>query len=80
LAGCQALLSGLGGAVGSGLTVDEGRQAADQAIETLRQAVKDGYRNLGGMQTDPCLDPLRRRADFQKLLVELGAKEKAKGP
>jgi len=74
------LLFGLGGATGSGLTTAEGRRAADLALDTLRQAVKDGYRDLAGMRTDPSLDPLRWRADFQKLLADLEVKGKAKGP
>jgi tetratricopeptide (TPR) repeat protein len=71
LACCQALLSGLAGAAGSGVTAADGRKAAKQAMDTLRQAVMGGYSNLLEMRTDHSLDPLRQRADFQRLLAEI---------
>jgi serine/threonine-protein kinase len=51
------------------------RSYADRALDTLRQALKSGYKDLANMKKDPDLDPLRQRADFQKLLQDL---EKAK--
>jgi hypothetical protein len=45
------------------------------AMETLRQAVVEGYKDAAHMKQDPDLDPLRQRDDFQKLLAELEAKK-----
>jgi serine/threonine protein kinase/tetratricopeptide (TPR) repeat protein len=46
---------------------------ADRAMATLRQAVQNGYKDFSHMKKDSDLDPLRSRADFQKLLAELQA-------
>jgi hypothetical protein len=40
-------------------------------IADLRRAVAAGYRNYAHMRKDPDLDPLRRRADFQQLMLDL---------
>jgi hypothetical protein len=48
---------------------------ADQAMALLRQAVTQGYVDAGHMKKDTNLEPLRQRADFQKLLAELEAKK-----
>jgi serine/threonine-protein kinase len=44
---------------------------AVRAVALLRQAVAKGWKNFAHLQKDPDLDPLRQRADFQKLLAEL---------
>ncbi len=44
----------------------------------VRKAVAMGYRDVGTFRTDPSLDPLRQREDFQKLIVELEQKPAAK--
>ena len=43
---------------------------ADKAIELLKRVVADGYRNAK-MRTEPDLDPLRGRLDFQQLLLDV---------
>ena len=49
-----------------------GRRAyADRAMATLRRAVDAGHRNLGALRSDPSLDSLRSRTDFQELLRDL---------
>jgi serine/threonine-protein kinase len=64
LARTEARLSALlGGA--------ERRPQADRAMAVLRQAVAKGYRSPDALRTDPNLDSLRSRADFQQLLLEL---------
>jgi hypothetical protein len=45
----------------------------------LREAIQKGYKNVGHIKKDKDLDPLRSRADFQKLVAELEAKVKAGG-
>jgi len=48
----------------------------DGALASLRQAVEKGAKEVIQMAMDPSLDPLRSRADFQKLLAEWKAKRK----
>jgi eukaryotic-like serine/threonine-protein kinase len=48
----------------------------DSALAALRQAVEMGAKEVAQMPKDPALDPLRRRADFQRLLAQLEAKGK----
>jgi tetratricopeptide (TPR) repeat protein len=63
-------------------TADRGRlkaHYADRAMEYLRQAVAEGWRNPSAAKQDTDLDPLRGREDFQKLIAELEAKEKESG-
>ena len=43
----------------------------DRAVAALRQAIKKGATEVAQMKTDPALNPLQHRADFQKLLAEL---------
>ena len=50
---------------------------ASASMVALRQAVAAGYDNIAKLQTDPCLAPLRTRADFQTLVHELQQKLKA---
>ena len=49
------------------------RLYADRAVALLRQAVAKGFTQLEVYRTDPALDPLRSREDFQKLLADLAA-------
>jgi eukaryotic-like serine/threonine-protein kinase len=49
---------------------------ADRAMEFLQRAVAEGYRYPQMLKTDPDIEPLRTREDFQKLLADLEAKEK----
>jgi serine/threonine-protein kinase len=51
-------------------------QYARRALDLLRQAIQKGYQDVAHMKKDKDLDPLRDRADFQKLLAELEAKGK----
>ncbi|MGC8641940.1 MAG: protein kinase domain-containing protein [Isosphaeraceae bacterium] len=49
-----------------------------RAVETLKEAVAGGFANPELYKTDPELDPLRARPDFQKFLQELDQKAKDK--
>jgi tetratricopeptide (TPR) repeat protein len=55
------------------------QRLADRAMESLRQAIRGGYANLARIKKDTDLDSLRGREDFQKLIHELGSKEKRAG-
>ena len=72
LMGCtHAALAGLAGKSGSGISAAEGEAEAVQAMATLRRAVALGWRDLSSYQTEPTLDPLRPRPDFQLLMMDL---------
>jgi tetratricopeptide (TPR) repeat protein len=47
------------------------KKYGDLAMATLRQAIAYGYKNKLELLTDPDLNPLRQRADFQELLKSL---------
>jgi tetratricopeptide (TPR) repeat protein len=71
LACYRGLLADMAGDSSSGLTVDEGRAFADQAMDALRQAVAGGYRDVAQVRDSTDLAPLRPRSDFQQLMKEL---------
>jgi serine/threonine-protein kinase len=50
------------------------RQYAERAVELLREAAAKGFKgpaNVGRLNEDPDLDPLRERDDFKKLVADL---------
>jgi serine/threonine-protein kinase len=47
------------------------RRDADRAVATLRRAIDMGWANSGLLKTDPDLDSLRARDDFQALVMDL---------
>lgn len=52
---------------------------AERAVSFLRRAVDKGYNNSNSVKKDPDLDPLRDRADFQKLCADLEVRQKPSG-
>ena len=51
---------------------DAGRRAyLDAAMKVLRQAVDAGFRDARRLTEDVALDPLRHRADFQAIVMDL---------
>ncbi len=60
--------------VAGGKIADKKAEYGDRAMELLRQAVKAGWKDAAHMKQDTDLDPLRDRADFQKLLADLEVK------
>jgi serine/threonine protein kinase/tetratricopeptide (TPR) repeat protein len=52
------------------------KEQGDRAMAWLHQAVAQGWKAAEHMRQDRDLDALRGRADFQKLLTDLKAKEK----
>jgi serine/threonine-protein kinase len=71
LACCHALLGGVIRSQGPADPSAEGARQLDQAMDTLRRAVAAGHRPLEWLKRDADLDPLRRRSDFQALLLDL---------
>ncbi len=67
----HSLLSGIAALAGSGLTAAAREAEADNAMESLRRAIAAGWRNPAHMRTDPDLDPIRSRPDFQMLALDL---------
>jgi serine/threonine protein kinase len=49
---------------------------ADRAMDLLRKAVANGFRDGAELTKNTALDPLRPREDFQKLIAELEANER----
>jgi serine/threonine protein kinase/tetratricopeptide (TPR) repeat protein len=74
---CHALLGGLAGRDGAGVSAGQGEAETAQAMAVLRKAVGMGYRDPR-FQTDSTLDPLRQREDFRKLLAEVENQSAAK--
>jgi hypothetical protein len=68
---CHAVLAGLAGRAGSGVSAAEGSEEATRAIEWLRRAVGVGYRNANEVRIESALDPLRSRADFRLIMMDL---------
>jgi eukaryotic-like serine/threonine-protein kinase len=70
-ASAHAAPAGLVGAAGSGLSAAEAGSEADAAMALLHKAVAMGYRGHYIYRNDDALDPLRHRADFRLLLMDL---------
>ena len=51
----------------------------DRAVAALRQAIDKDAKDVTPMKTDPGLDPLRPRSDFQKLLTGVKAETPKSG-
>jgi tetratricopeptide (TPR) repeat protein len=51
----------------------EEHHSAEEAVQTLRQAIAAGWRNAAWMKRDPDLKGLRDRGDFQRLIDGLEA-------
>jgi eukaryotic-like serine/threonine-protein kinase len=67
----HAVLAGLAGQPGSGVSPSEGQEAAARAMDWLHKAAAIGYRNVNQLRIESALDPLRNRADFQLLMMDL---------
>jgi serine/threonine protein kinase/Tfp pilus assembly protein PilF len=73
-AGEICTLAGVYAQASSKLADRSEEEYAARAVELLRRAVKAGYRNAARIAQDPDLAPLRKRADFKKLLADLQQK------
>jgi serine/threonine-protein kinase len=52
-------------------TVDHRRRDADRAVATIRREIELGFKNTNVLKNDPDLESLRKRPDFQALLMDL---------
>ena len=68
---CHAALAGLAGRGGPGLSAAEAPVEAEAAMGLLHKAVAMGYRDIASFRTEAALDPLRDRADFRLLMMDL---------
>jgi serine/threonine protein kinase/Tfp pilus assembly protein PilF len=57
-----------------------GEAYAARAMALLKDAVTKGYQDVADLKQDPNLERLRARADFQKLVADLEAKQKPAPP
>jgi serine/threonine-protein kinase len=71
---CSAV-AGRDGKVAEGDRRQLEQRYASRAVELLRQAIAQGYKDRAHLKKDTDLDPLRGREDFKELLAQL---EKAK--
>jgi serine/threonine protein kinase len=65
-----ALLAGLAADGKSGVTAAEATAFANQAVATLRNAIRAGWRNVAELK-EPDFNAIRGRDDFKKLVPEL---------
>ncbi|MFO0907320.1 MAG: hypothetical protein U0794_02980 [Isosphaeraceae bacterium] len=71
LAEAEARLAGLGSKPDSGLTADEARLAADQAVKSLAAAADLGLRVPGRVVDNPAFDSIRTHPAYGNLLLDL---------
>ena len=68
---CHAALAGLAGRGSPGLSAAEAAVEAEAAMGLLHKAVAMGARDLALFRSEAALDPLRDRADFRLLMMDL---------
>jgi serine/threonine-protein kinase len=72
IACCHSLISGAAQQAESGMSSDQASAAAERAVAGVRQACAAGYRNYAWIRKrDTDLKPIRSRADFQALIMDL---------
>jgi tetratricopeptide (TPR) repeat protein len=59
---------------------DEAHREADRAVEQLQRAIESGFADVEAIRGNKDLDPLRGRADFQRLVANLEERLKARLP
>jgi serine/threonine-protein kinase len=56
---------------------DDAQSEADRAVEQLQRAIESGFADVEAIRGNKLLDPLRGRADFQKLVANLDERLKS---
>ena len=67
---CHAMLSGVAGIAGTGMTETDGSIEAERAMDVLRGVIAAGYRGPA-LGTEPAVDSLRGRPDFWHLMMDV---------
>jgi tetratricopeptide (TPR) repeat protein len=67
---CHAALASMARRSGSDVSAVEGEQEFAKAMDWLRRAVANGFRNMNLLRIESALDPLRDRDDFKKLIID----------
>jgi eukaryotic-like serine/threonine-protein kinase len=70
-AGDHALLAGLGGVEGSGVSLRESEVEAKRAVAELKTPIRSGYRTISELRGDVDFHSLKGRDDFESLLKDL---------
>ncbi len=68
---CHAELSTVAGLPGADVSPAQGRAEAATAMTMLREAVAIGFHLVDWLRQETALEPLRSRADFQEMLLDL---------
>jgi hypothetical protein len=71
LACCKAALTNTGGHAGSETSAGGGEAEAGKAVDLLRRAAAEGYRNAASVAREAAFDGLRGRDDFRLLMLDL---------
>jgi eukaryotic-like serine/threonine-protein kinase len=71
LACCHAALIGAAGRDGSATSADNDEVEADKAMDLLRRAAGNGFRNIDTMTKEAALNTLRDRPDFRLLMMDV---------
>jgi serine/threonine-protein kinase len=69
---CHGALSGLAGVSGSKVSAAEATAHAEKAMAVLGRVEAGGYRDPDLLRVELGLDPIRSRADFRVLMMDLG--------
>lgn len=70
-AAALAVLAGLAGVPGSGVSPDEGPPAAHAAVAALREVYDLGFRNTTVIGAETAFDPIRDRPDFRAIFASM---------
>ncbi len=76
----RAMLAGLAGAPGSGVSAADGQAEADRAMGLLHRAIAMGFRARDAIRTEPALGPIRDRDDFRLMMMDLDFPDHPLGP
>lgn len=71
LACCHAALAGAAQGNAPGISASEAEAEAGRAMNLLRRAITEGYRDGTEMAREFALNSVRQRADFQLLMLDL---------
>jgi tetratricopeptide (TPR) repeat protein len=68
---CHGALAGLAAKPGSGVSDEEAAAYAEEAMAILHSAFAGGYRDLNLLKVEHGIEPLRSRADFRSMMMDM---------